>query len=240
MNREEKKPVWPKERIRLTPEEDNILDSVFEDAQDWGYTGLFGWVQNLGHRKLGRLSTLKDALGNIKSLEIGCGSGWHFQFIEEQFHIGMDMRVRLLKRARQNFPRTPVLAGDGYFLPVKTGSLDQVRSIYVLEHLNNLPACISEINRVLKPGGEFLLALPAEGGLCYNLGRQVTSKRYFEKKYHVDYMKLVQSEHCNTCSEVLSEVKRWFQMVKIEYLPFEIPWIDCNAVVIGCFIKKKK
>jgi len=230
---------WPKQRIRLTEDEQKILDNVFEDAQDWGYTGLFGWVQNLGHRRLGRLST-KKGVENLTSLEIGCGSGWHFQFIGNQCHTGMDMRLRLLQNARRNYPHTPVMAGDGYHLPVKTGSLDQVRSIYVLEHLDNLPACIDEIHRVLKPEGELLVALPAEGGLCYDLGRQLTSKRYFEKKYHVDYMKLVKSEHCNTCSEVLSELRRRFRTVKIEYLPFAIPWIASSAVVIGCFIKEKK
>ena len=50
--------------------------------------------------------------------------------------------------------------GDGQCLPVASDSCDTVLSLEVLEHLPDPDACVSEMARVLKPGGKLLLTVP--------------------------------------------------------------------------------
>ncbi len=80
--------------------------------------------------------------------------------------------------------------------------------------------------------GELLIALPAEGGFMYGLGRQLTSKPYMEKKYGIDYMAVVKNEHWNLCSEVIELVDNNFVIVEKKFIPFSfLPTGHCNVVV---------
>lgn len=45
-------------------------------------------------------------------------------------------------------------------LPFRSGSFDAVNIVEVIEHIENQPQLIREINRVLKPGGTFLVSTP--------------------------------------------------------------------------------
>ena len=81
-------------------------------------------------------------------------------------------------------------------------------AIHVLEHLHNLPPGRDEVRRVLKPGGLFEVVIPCEGGFGYALGRRVTSKRVFEKRYKMDYDWYIKSEHFNVPSEIVSVLPR--------------------------------
>jgi len=49
--------------------------------------------------------------------------------------------------------RGPDLYGDGHHLPIRTGSVDLVLSQAVLEHVPDPVAAVSEMRRVLRPGG---------------------------------------------------------------------------------------
>ncbi len=69
------------------------------------------------------------------------------------------------KRLHANFEaagvdqRASILQGDMRKMPVETASFDAVVSAYAIDHLNRegRHAAISEANRALRPGGEFLL-----------------------------------------------------------------------------------
>jgi SAM-dependent methyltransferase len=98
--------------------------------------------------------------------------------------------------------------------------------------MHDLPGCLVEVGRILRPGGELLVGLPAEGGFAYEWGRRLTSKRHVEAKYGIDYLKLVRSEHCNTCSEVVEELVNRFAVEAIRYLPLRVPSVHLNAVVV--------
>lgn len=223
---------WPKRRLQLTPQEEDLKAQICREFQGWGYRGLLGWVQSLGHRMLERLSRHPVAGSQgVRSLDLGCGGGHHFRFVGEGRHYGLDKDMGMLDRARVNFPGSGFVVGDACALPFKEESFDRIVCVYVLEHMHHLPNCLAEIQRILKPGGELLVGLPAEGGLAYEWGRHLTSKRHFEAKYGVDYLRLVRSEHCNTCQEVVTEVSDCFSIQAIRYLPFRVPTVHVNAVV---------
>jgi SAM-dependent methyltransferase len=56
----------------------------------------------------------------------------------------------------------PVLRGDATALPVGDDTLDLVVAFDVLEHILDDDAAVAEVLRVLRPGGRFLIAVPAD------------------------------------------------------------------------------
>ena len=56
----------------------------------------------------------------------------------------------------------PVLRGDATRLPIAPGSLDLVVAFDVLEHLDDDKAAATGIFEALRPGGTFLVAVPAD------------------------------------------------------------------------------
>lgn len=56
----------------------------------------------------------------------------------------------------------PVLRADATALPVADGSLDLVVAFDVLEHILDDDSAVSEVARALRPGGRFLVAVPAD------------------------------------------------------------------------------
>lgn len=102
-----------------------------------------------------------DSAGK-KALEVGCGGGILSEEIARMGFdtTGIDPSEPSLEIAR-NHARVSGLTinydkGSGEALPYADTSLDVVFCCDVLEHVRNLPKVISEISRVLKPGGVFL------------------------------------------------------------------------------------
>jgi SAM-dependent methyltransferase len=56
----------------------------------------------------------------------------------------------------------PVLRGDATRLPVSDASLDLVVAYDVLEHLDDDKSAVQQIFEALRPGGTFLVAVPAD------------------------------------------------------------------------------
>ena len=93
---------------------------------------------------------LKDT---AKCLEVGCGRG-NFQDLVVDY-TGMD-----LAQAAGAFMHKPFVAASATRMPFADSTFDALWSIYVLEHVPEPEKALSEIRRVLKPGGLAFL-LPA-------------------------------------------------------------------------------
>lgn len=92
-------------------------------------------------------------------VDLGCGSGparpdgalrW----------VGLDRSVAELARARVA-GRTAVARADAGSLPVPTGAADVVTCSMAMMLVRPLDAALAEVARVLRPGGELRLLLPA-------------------------------------------------------------------------------
>jgi SAM-dependent methyltransferase len=196
------------------------------------YTGLTGRFQIAGHRLIDRWA--KPSMDGIV-IEVGCGHGHHLRHGGNDYrrYIGLDIEYRFLHTLQERFPGVRVVNGDAYTLPFRDRSVDCVLSVYCFEHLRRLPDCLGEIWRVLKPEGELLVGLPAEGGFLYGLGRSLTSKPYMERKYGIDYDAIVHWEHWNTYNEVKEMLEAQFKVVDARFIPFSfVPGVHVN--VIGC------
>jgi SAM-dependent methyltransferase len=98
-------------------------------------------------------------------LDIGCGDG-HFASIayREPIDVGIDPMERDLREARTQVPDVylDVVMGSATDLPFPDGSFATVVSNCVIEHIPDVDAVMSEIGRVLRPGGMFATTLPSE------------------------------------------------------------------------------
>jgi SAM-dependent methyltransferase len=221
-----------KARKRPPDRDLRIWETVNEDLLDWLYSGLTGRFQIAGHRLLD--SWAKEYVNRIV-LEVGCGHGHHLHYGENEYetYVGVDIEHKFLRTLKSRFPGTPLINGDIYSMPLRDNSVDCVLSVYCFEHLRKLPSCLAEIRRVLKHSGSLLIGLPAEGGLLYRVGRNITSKPYMKRKYGVDYDAIVLWEHWNTFKEVVEMIKEQFEIVEKKFIPFWfIPIVDVN--IIGC------
>lgn len=170
-------------------------------------------------------------------LDLGCGAGAHFPYYTDPSRvIGMDINLDGLKLIKEKYPEAVLVHGDMYALPFKPVSLGYAVSVYNLEHAYFLECVIEQVLRALKPEGKFIVGLPGEGGLAWNLGRLLTSRRYASRTYDIDYKKIVEIEHCNTANRVLKALSKRFEISKKRIFPFPfIPTIHLNlSITVLC------
>ncbi len=106
-------------------------------------------------------NTLKMDPTGKTALDVGCGGGiLAEEFAAAGFKVtGIDPSENSLHTAREHAKLNGLdidyLQGTGENLQFADNSFDVVYCCDVLEHVRDLPKCISEIVRVLKPGGAF-------------------------------------------------------------------------------------
>lgn len=114
-----------------------------------------GYIRKVVAREIGG-----DPAGKV-ALDLGCGGG----FLTEEIArlgfetVGLDPSVASLRtaasHARGQGLRIGYFGAAGEAIPCKAGACDLVIGCDVLEHVRDLPRVISEISRVLRPGGVF-------------------------------------------------------------------------------------
>ncbi len=217
---------WPKERAPLTDEQTAIMEDWINEFLTNVKSARFGWVNRFDHT-----FPVRSASPDLRTLEIGAGTGTHVQFEPGGEYVALEASDQL---AAQIVPRdrlSVVVADCEKRLPWDDNFFDRVLAIHVLEHLYNLPAALQEVSRVLRPGGIFCVVIPCEGGGLYTLGRRLTTKRIFEKRYKVPYEWMIRQEHCNTAREILDELDRHFRVRSRRFFPLHAHAIDLNLVI---------
>jgi len=98
------------------------------------------------------------------ALEIGCGLGKGAQILIRRMGFGrvtaLDLEKTLIVLARRKLPRDlshriSFFLGDAQDLPFPAALFDAVVNYGIIHHVLDWRRCISEISRVLKPGGIF-------------------------------------------------------------------------------------
>jgi SAM-dependent methyltransferase len=94
------------------------------------------------------------------ALDIGCGTGENFAFLAPYGHFfGTEVTIDLYRDGRS--PVRPVALARGEDLPLADASLGLCTFFDVLEHVPNEDAMLTEVARVLRPGGLAVLSVPA-------------------------------------------------------------------------------
>src|SRR5262245_60411748 len=94
-------------------------------------------------------------------LDVGCGTGANLQMLSN-FGVaeGVDVSTEALNFCRAR-GLTKVRQGAAEALPFENASFDLVTGLDVVEHLDDDVAGLSEMRRVLRPGGRAVLFVPA-------------------------------------------------------------------------------
>jgi ubiquinone/menaquinone biosynthesis C-methylase UbiE len=88
------------------------------------------------------------------TLEVGCGTGRNLPLYGPRVRvIGIDPARPSLLRARRRAPRTPLVQGSAEALPFRTGAFDTVVSGLVFCSVPEPGRGLTEVRRVLRPGG---------------------------------------------------------------------------------------
>lgn len=104
----------------------------------------------------------------FRVLDVGCGAGDSLReelearrkiMGEAQIEmVGIDIDEKALERGRASFPEFQFVRGQGEHLPFPDESFDLVISRVALPYMD-IPVALTQIHRVLKPGGELRLKL---------------------------------------------------------------------------------
>lgn len=137
-----------------------------ETAED--YADAYERNSNSGYsfriRKQRVLELFDQAGGSV--LDVGCGPGVMVDDLVQGAQCefwGVDLSPRMIHRANQRYadwPRVHFSVGSVENLDFPPESFDAVLSMGVLEYLPDAAPAISEMYRVLKPGGTLIVTLP--------------------------------------------------------------------------------
>jgi len=109
-------------------------------------------------------------LWGARILEVGCGSGYGCELIQEAFQprvlVGVDLMPEQIAKAKRRGLAVEFTVADAARLPFRGGEFDAVFALGVLHHIVDWPAAVRETARVLRPGGLFLFQDLGPGPLC--------------------------------------------------------------------------
>ena len=193
---------------------------------------LFQSQKNLVNYCISKLSGIK----NKKVLEIGCGNGIQGIYISKIFspheYIGIDInnyniRIANSMKEKNNIQNINFSVDDAHLLEtIGNESVDVVLNIESAFHYPDKVKFLKEIYRVLKPGGEFLIAdvlIPKERRNSLSPFRQKWAKY---NNWTLDqYLKSLLSEKLevtfskdisNSIKKGLQTYRNWYKDIKVK------------------------
>ena len=127
--------------------------------------------QEIGLRLFERLDLLKIKPRYI--LDLGCGSGFFTQRLKKYYpnaHIvGLDLALGMLREAKAKqgwFQKWSLVNGDMSVMPFATGLFDLVFSNQVIHWSSSLTELMSELSRVMAPGGCLMFSTLGPDTFC--------------------------------------------------------------------------
>ena len=130
---------------------------LHERGHDWRFQDQQRRVCAMLHGRAGRV------------LDIGCGPGLMTRaLVERGWEVwGLDVLEAAVAWARAEAEKAPwgdrahYVAGDADALPFPAATFDTVIAMGVLEYLSDVHRFVSEVRRVLRPGGLLVVAVPS-------------------------------------------------------------------------------
>jgi SAM-dependent methyltransferase len=127
-------------------------------------------------------------------LDVGCGPGTYLKLLGEHHPsvraVGLDLSPGMANEASQH---APVVNGDASLLPFPDHAVNRVLAPHMLYHCPDIPATITELRRVLRPGGS-LVAVTNEPGHLREMWDVYASVTGEVPSFFVDRFDLVSGE----------------------------------------------
>lgn len=133
------------------------------EFNEWARAGK-GESMERGHRPVGEQAIAAMQVGrSARVLDVGCGSGWATRLLAEYAAQGRvtgidisDEMVSLARESSQTFPNVDYEVASAEQLPFADNEFTNAFSMESIYYYRNIPKALSEIQRVLKPGGVFV------------------------------------------------------------------------------------
>lgn len=144
-----------------TKDKPRLREQWERGARDWlrfaRTPGHDHWYEELN--KPAFLSLIPAPRG--RALDVGCGEGRLTRELHRLGHriVGLDASVTLTRAFREVGEQPPIIRADATALPFADSRFDLVIAFMSLFNLDDIPAAIAEVSRVLAPGGRFCFAL---------------------------------------------------------------------------------
>jgi ubiquinone/menaquinone biosynthesis C-methylase UbiE len=130
-----------------------------------------GWRKELqaGKEERGNLKTNLEFLAQTdllkpqdRILEIGCGIGTVVHELSKKGHdiTGIDISIEAIEYGRKKYNNIHLEVQPAETLPYEDESFEIVLSFDLFEHIAEIDKHISEVRRVLRPGGYYLFQTP--------------------------------------------------------------------------------
>jgi 2-polyprenyl-3-methyl-5-hydroxy-6-metoxy-1,4-benzoquinol methylase len=137
-------------------------------------------------------------------LDLGCGQGMHSLYAARMAGevIGVDSDKHALYLAEFNAKWEGIknvsfiVSGVEASLPFLDGSFDLVMAFDIIEHLKSPRVFLSEIRRVLTPGGTLLLSAPNSETTYKRLKKSVGLRYYSDPTHLIEYTRAELEEEC--------------------------------------------
>lgn len=133
------------------------------------YDSVAEFQRAVGARLLSLLPRQQTQAPVSQWLDIGCGTGYFCEQLQQRWPnaqgLGLDLAEGMLNVARKRCPTLSYICADAEQLPLQDNSQDLVFSSLALQWCSDFSSVLSEIKRVLKPGGVLLFSSLADGSL---------------------------------------------------------------------------
>ena len=167
-------------------------------AADYDHRAYDSWIPLQRAWQRDRFRIIRGMVdGSVRVLDIGCGSSRILQSLPQA--VGLDMQIRKLRWLRA--PGRQLVQGSLSELPFPDGTFDAVICSEVIEHIAREDVDLSDMVRVLAPGGTLVLGTPDYGRWTWR-----TLEAMYKKVFPQGYA----TEHINpyTRAELRAEIER--------------------------------
>jgi len=138
--------------------------TIYDAVADRWWSDDIRWVRTLKNMVPGRLAWFDRHMdwAGKDVLDLGCAGGFMAEALADRGArvTGIDPAAEAIEAARAHARQTarPISydVGVGEALPYPSAAFDAVVCVDVLEHVADLDKVLSEVARVLRPGGRFL------------------------------------------------------------------------------------
>jgi ubiquinone/menaquinone biosynthesis C-methylase UbiE len=151
-------------------------------------------------------------------LEVGCGQGWASEWIKDELGaevVAVDQSERMVELTRRRGVDAHV--GDVQDLAFEDGSFDAALAAWMLYHVPDLDRGLSELARVLRPGGRLVAVTNAPESLHELWTLLGADRTPF----------LIAGFHSDNGAEIL---RRHFQQVEVRQAAGTVTFADPEAV----------
>lgn len=175
----------------------------------------YWWFQGRRQVILSTLDQFQPAGPRPVLLDIGCGTGMLLQDLEKRgFATGLDFSSIALEYCQKGGSANLGRA-DVRHLPVKSGSVDLITALDLIEHIEDDHGLMGEFYRVLKPGGIAVMSVPAHKKMWSRHDVALHHFRRYEKR---EFLQLVEGSGLRPLKYTYSMATAYFPAILFRWI----------------------